>query len=76
MVRGVCRFHTAGSANANANAAAGAMPSRPISYRKAVRESDPRPGRPARMHVRTHVVHAHRTPGHRGIAFVPLLPLC
>ncbi|SPA24267.1 hypothetical protein CBM2637_A120227 [Cupriavidus taiwanensis] len=41
-----------------------------------MRESDPRPGRPARMHVRTHVVHEHRTAGRRGIAFVPHLPLC
>ncbi|SPR96185.1 hypothetical protein CBM2634_A100123 [Cupriavidus taiwanensis] len=68
MVRGVCRFHTAGSAND----AAGAKPSRPISYRKAVRESDPRPGRPAL----THVTHRPRTPGRHGIAFVPHLPLC
>ncbi|SOY41887.1 hypothetical protein CBM2586_A11440 [Cupriavidus phytorum] len=37
-----------------------------------MRESDPRPGRPARMHV----AHEHRTPGRGGIVFVPHLPLC
>ncbi|WP_265918923.1 hypothetical protein [Cupriavidus nantongensis] len=66
----------AAGANAIANAAAGAMPSRPISYRKVVREAEPRAGRAARMHVRALAVHEHRTLGRRGIAFVPHLPLC